>query len=224
MKHNWLLLVFMGIFSASLVAQEAKKDTLSDSSKIDNIYTLQKKMYTETRNEPLKDKNFGIELNLFRILLIDKDISLTGSFSLFNVNRQAEIVFPVHYGRPEDQRDLNVLTVDCHFRYFLGNTQNGFYVSAFTRLAFLNGYLGEDDYWFGDNDIPTTKSSEQKIGFGVGLGYRIFSYKGLYWGTSLSFGRYVIGENDKFRNDSLNLDDDGEFIYDFEFLKFGFAF
>jgi len=58
---------------------------------------------------------------------------------------------------------------------------------------------------------------------GVGIGYRIFSYKGLYWGTSVSFGRYIVGENNKFHGSFLDINDDAKYIIDFELLKFGFA-
>ena len=195
--------------------QDKKQDSLSVSSKIDSIYMLQKKMYKEMKNEPLTNKNYGIELNIVRLLLIEKAVSLSGSFSLFDVNRHAEIAFPLYYSDPEDPKDLKELTIDCHYRYFLGNTQNGFYLSGFVRYAHLKGY---------DDETVDAKSSENKIGIGVGMGYRKFSYKGLYWGTSLSFGRYFIGENDKFYGSFLEYDDDKKIIIDFEFFKFGWAF
>jgi hypothetical protein len=61
-------------------------------------------------------------------------------------------------------------------------------------------------------------------GAGVGIGYRKFSYRGLYWGASLSLGRYFIGKNDRFYGSWLSYDDDNEIIIDVEFLKFGWAF
>jgi hypothetical protein len=201
------------------------------SSKIDTIYILQKEIhktqkqiYSEQKNDPLFDKNQGIEFNIFRLLANDESLSLSGSFSLFNSKSNVEIAFPVFYSNPDDPRKMEEFTIDCHYRYFLGNTLNGFYLSGFARYAHLKGYLGGTDFGNLFRETLTKKSTENKIGVGVGIGYRIFSYKGLYWGTSASFGRYIIGENNKFHGDFLNLDDDGKIIIDFELLKFGIAF
>ena len=205
------------------LAQEKEADTLSVSSKIDSIYLLQKKMYRETKNEPLSGKKFGLEFNFARLLMIEKAVSLSGSFSLFGVSRHSEVAFPWFYSNPEDQKDLNEWTIDCHYRDFLGNTQNGFYLSVFVRYAHLEGYLGNN--WLIDTTEPDdVKDSENKVGIGVGLGYRKFSYKGLYWGASLSFGRYITGKHNKFYGNFLAIDDDQNFIIDVEFLKFGWAF
>lgn len=217
---KFIALLFVTMLPVLLTAQV--KDTVSSSAKIDSIYNLQKKMYTESKNTPLSGKNYGIEINPFRVLLLDKSTTFSGTFSLFDVNRNAEIAFPIYYQSPEESNDLTEFTLDCHFRYFLGNTQNGFYLSAFARYAILHGTLG-DNYLFGSK-TNGTKGSENKLGIGFGLGYRIFSYKGLYWGTSVSFGRYLAGENDKFSGGFLSIDDDSEFIFDMEILKFGWAF
>ena len=82
------LLIFLSFEAVSLFAQENSQDTLSASSKIDSIYALQKKMYKETRHEPLTGKNYGVEFNFFRLLAIEKSVSLSGGFSLFNANRK----------------------------------------------------------------------------------------------------------------------------------------
>lgn len=197
------------------------KDTISTSAKIDSIYNFQKKMYSESKNSPLAGKTVGVELNLFRVLLVDEMPTASGSVTLFNVDRHAEISFPFYFQGQKKSTDLIEFTLDCHYRYFLGNTQNGFYLSGFARYAYLKGRLGED-YLFG---APAGSiSDENKVGVGVGLGYRKFSYRGLYWGASFSFGRYVVGENNKFASSFFSLDDDSEYILDVELLKFGWAF
>ncbi len=201
---------------------DTKTDEIND--KIDDVYELQKKMYKESKNEPLANKKYGVELNILRILIIKKAMTLSGGGSLFNITRQAEIAFPIYYGRPSDTLDLNSFTADCHYRYFLGNTQNGFYLSGFARYAYLSGYFGDNHIHLFDTLMVNKKSTANKIGIGIGVGYRKFSYKGLFWGTSLSFGRYFIGDNDKFYGSFLSYDDDSEYIIDFEFLKFGWAF
>lgn len=208
--------------SLPIIVSAQVKDTLSTSAKIDSIYSLEKKIYREVKNEPLADKKFGVEFNFVRLLLMNEAFSLSGSFSVFNVNRHAELAFPVYYQHPKNSADLTEFTLDCHYRYFLGRYQNGFYLSAFTRYAYLNGTLGDNELF--ESPSPGIKDTEHKLGIGVGLGYRIFSYKGLYWGTSLSFGRYIIGQSKKFAGDFLSLDDDEEYILDVELLKFGFAF
>lgn len=58
----------------------------------------------------------------------------------------------------------------------------------------------------------------------MGLGYRKFSYRGLYWGASLNIGRYLLGKNDYFRGGIFDYDNDAEMIYDVELFKFGWAF
>ena len=56
--------------------------------------------------------------------------------------------------------------------------------------------------------------SYNKGGISFGVGTRMFSEKGWYWGTSLYLGKYYFGEKD--RGDSG--------FFQFELLKFGFAF
>jgi hypothetical protein len=218
-KSKTLLIAVAALLPMLLTAQV--KDTLSTSAKIDSIFNLQKKMYSESKNEPLHNKKYGVEINLFRLLLLDEAQTFSGSISLFNVNRNAEIAFPFYFQKPKKSVDLTEFTFDCHFRYFLGNTQNGFYISGFARYAFLHGTLGSNNPFSQSSNIA---AEENKFGIGFGIGYRKFSYKGLYWGTSLSFGKYFIGENNKFYGDFLTIDDDNKYIFDWELLKFGWAF
>lgn len=226
-------LALMPLLPIAAKAEDAPK--VSDSEKIDSILVMQKQVVRTIKNDPLTGKNFGVELNIARLLLAKDVISVSGGFSLFNVDRDAEISFPFYYGKSEANDfeagfgdiDFTEITQDIHYRYFLGNTQNGFYLSGFARGAYLDGVLG--NYVF-DNLGDTTGSArdardtEIKLGVGVGLGYRFFSYKGLYWGTSLNVGRYLIGESDRFRGSYFGLDADEETIIDVELLKFGWAF
>ena len=214
-------------------AEDAPK--MSDSEKIDSILVMQKQVVRTIRNDPLTGKTFGVELNIARLLLAKEVLSVSGGFSLFNVDRDAEIAFPFLYSRSEIDAsspaeealaniDFTEITQDVHYRYFLGNTQNGFYLSGFARGAYLEGVLG-DYAW--DNLGDSTRDSrdnEFKLGLGVGLGYRFFSYKGLYWGASLNLGRYVLGEGERFRGAFFSLDADSDYIFDVELLKFGWAF
>ena len=219
---KFVLFVLVIMFTGAICYAE-NNDTLNTDKKLDSIYSLQKKMYKTIKNEPLTGKNIGVELNILKLLFLDEAIVLSGGFSFFNIDRKAEIAFPIHYSKPEDPESVNEFTLDCHYRHFLGNTQNGFYLSGFTRYAHLSGYAG-DNFEFLTSDTPTTQTTENKIGIGIGLGYRKFSYRGLYWGVSLNLGRYIIGENDKFHDGFFSMDNDSKMIFNMELLKFGWAF
>ncbi|MBN2279044.1 MAG: hypothetical protein JXQ65_00525 [Candidatus Marinimicrobia bacterium] len=199
--------------------------TFAQDAKIDSLYKWNEQMYKEQRNDPLANKKMGIEANLLRLLFIDETVSISGGFSLFNITRQAEVAFPLFYNNPND--GVSFFTADCHYRHFLGNTQNGFYLSGFTRYANLSGHekikndgINDDDFWYEDSE-KGEKITRSKFGVGVGLGYRKFSKSGLYWGCSLNLGRYIIGENEVFYEGPMI---DQKFIVNVEFLKFGFAF
>ena len=225
------------IFAQSQNENE-KIDEMTTDEKIDSIYITSKEILKIVKDEPLADKKYGIEINIFRLLFFGSSVdlynhSLSGGFSLFDIDRNAEIAFPIFYSNPSsndedeywDNEHIRQFTLDCHYRRFLGKTQKGFYISGFIRYANLRGYLCTgDDYWYGyDDEDERVKDTVNKIGIGVGIGFRIFSYKGFYWGTSLNLGRYLIGENNKFY-DSYWYDNDSEIIFNFELLKFGWAF
>jgi hypothetical protein len=59
------------------------------------------------------------------------------------------------------------------------------------------------------------------VGAYFGIGYRYFTKSGFYWGTSLIYGRYFSAGDRDIQEVIL---DDSKTIFDFEFLKFGFAF
>jgi len=205
--------------------------------KLDTVITMQKSTYAVLKNNPLGSKKYGFEVNLPRLLFIkDEFFSATGTFSLFGVDRKAEIAFPFYYDKTKyvndenkPSRSLQVFTLDCQYRYFLNffdNVQNGFYISGGARYANLHGTLGEDDQllnWY-DNTNEHKIDSENKFGLGFGFGYRVFSKRGLYWGFSFTTGRYLTGNNNRFTGSFFTLDDDDEMYYDFELLKFGWAF
>ncbi|MDB5105004.1 MAG: hypothetical protein JWP91_2693 [Fibrobacteres bacterium] len=235
MRMNFIL---MAALVPMMATAEDAKTGATDSEKIDSLLVMQKQVVRTIKNDPLADKSFGVEANLARLLLATEFTSFSGGVSLFALDRNAEIALPFYYGKSESHLesgdaqlsnvDFTEITQDIHYRYFLGNTQNGFYLSAFSRLAWLDGVKGDNEFdGFLDTantNPPDRRSTEAKLGLGVGLGYRIFSYKGLYWGCGMSFGRYVLGENDKFRGAFFSLDNDEKFIFDVELLKFGWAF
>ncbi|MBI9031787.1 hypothetical protein JEZ13_07295 [bacterium] len=231
MKNLTLVLLISFVCLSSFLYSVEKKSSEEEGvtlekvdKKIDKIYETQQFIYEETKNNPLHDKKYGIEANFFRLLLL-KNTSFSGTFSLFDINRDAELAFPIYYFKPEEEFFTEIFTLDCHYRYFLRNTQNGFYISAFARYAKFDGWVDNWDNEYSDKGDYYKKKTISDIGIGVGVGYRIFSYKGLYWGTSVSFGRYIGGnkiEELEFDNNDLFIPIDQ--IVNIEFLKFGWAF
>ncbi len=103
-------------------------------------------MDSQLLDAPLKGKNFRIEFNFVKLLMLSSNLDISGGFSLFNVDRKAEISFPIAY-KKHNSSNLSQFTIDTHYRRFLSQRQTGFYSNAFARYAQLKGTLG-DDYLF----------------------------------------------------------------------------
>lgn len=227
-------------FSTGAIAQETTPSNNSESlerieQKLDRLTQTADKQDKAYLDQPLGDRTQGIEFNFFRLLLVGEgETALSGTYSRFNTKNNTELAFPVMLSRGEHStrlsqvESLTTFTADAHYRKYLGERLNGFYLSGFARMAYLSGVVddGQDSYFMSSRDIPTNKDSELKLGVGFGFGYRIISTNGIYWGTSLSVGRYLVGKSDNFlESDGLSADiDDSEIIVDVELLKFGYAF
>lgn len=224
--------------SAATAASEEKLNRIEQ--KIDRLVETANKQDKAYLDQPLGDRTQGVEFNFFRLLSIGQEATaLSGTYSLFNTQNNTEIAFPIMFSQSEhegylDNKNMTSFTADAHYRKYLGERLDGFYLSGFTRIAHLSGVLGKDDYsYYYSSDYGSTyeratskTGSETKIGIGFGIGYRIISTNGFYWGASLSLGRYLIGDSDKFYESegaSTELDDE-EIIIDIELLKFGYAF
>ena len=152
--------------------------------------------------DPLVDKKFGIELSPLYLMYVHDGIS--GSFSNFNLSDVAEITFPFSYRTYQRKNELGereeryLTYLDAQYRFFLGKHRIGRWIGAGVR------YCSDED----------NEGSYNKVGISFGIGTRIFSEKGWYWGSSLYLGKYYFGEKD--RGDSG--------FFQFELLKFGFAF
>ena len=246
------------IFAQSQNENE-KLDEMTTNEKIYSINKTQKGNSKELnindenlKKNPLANRKLGIEINLFRLLFFsskyeDMNHSFSGGVSLFNIDRHAEITFQIYYIYYTifdyycdvnkfnfGEIPLQQFILDCHYRRFLGKTQKGFYISGFIRYANLRGMKKEDLYNYCHSGGEEPKLiPENKLGIGFGIGYRIFSHKGFYWGVSLNIGRYFIGENNIFYHkwydpvgpeDLLYPTNDVGIIYSFELFKFGWAF
>jgi len=206
---------------AQETSQAAKLDTLVEGQK-KIIRKLDKIHHEVGYVDPLADKKAGVELNPAYLLLgsTDEQLILSGGFSLFNADRHAEIAFPIFF-RNHRQDDLTTLTIDSHYRRFLGDHQNGFYLSGSVRYKYAKGKEDTDQIPFFDIDEKGQEITLHKFGVGFGIGYRYFSRSGLYWGTSLTVGRYFTGTNKMIAGDDIV---DWEGYVDIELLKFGIAF
>ena len=219
---NILILSTISLLIVSnVIAEENKFKEIV--TKLDTIVANQDKFIKKTINSPLNNRKNGVELNLARLLMLsDNYTSLSVTYSRFDHEEGVEWAYPVYFLNEKNMsgQQTNVTTLDVHYRKFLGDSVRGFYISGFSRLTHINGPIGED-YVFSTDEEQGKQGSEIKLGVGVGIGYRIFSTKNYYWGTSLSVGRNFLGENDKFTNAFI---DDSEFIFDMELLKFGYSF
>lgn len=196
--------------------------------KVDGIAADTASLKKSAIDQPLGARRQGVELNLFRIIASNSDEgSISGTYSRFDTEHNVEWAVPVFYqwhngdratDADTDRRfDSSTFNIDLHYRRYLGHRLDGFYLSGFSRLAQLHGM----------EDGGSKVSSELKAGLGVGLGWRKISANGLYWGMSVSLGRYLVGESEKFADSGKNAGlefDNMEYILDVEFLKFGYAF
>jgi hypothetical protein len=230
MKSISIVVLISTIFVPFIAAAQ---DTTTNA-KLDTVISLQRqtlelqqKTYGEVYSEPLANKSFGIEFNPAYLLLASTSdyLILSGGFSLFSVDRSAEIAFPVFYQsgtRKSDSHPLTFVNLDATYRRFLGRHQNGFYISGGVRYAYIKG---EEGSWIADLFLPETQNpiiTTQKFGAYFGIGYRYFSESGIYWGTSIIVGRYFTDDTRDIRGVSPL--ETGKGILDFELLKFGIAF
>jgi hypothetical protein len=184
---------------------------------------------TQVHSAPLEGRKYGVEFNFPRAIAFSKDWkSMSGTFSYFNHRKNAEIAVPwmiTKEGRGEDA--LLVSSVDLHYRHFLNSELNGFYLSAFTRLANYDGttYSNNDYAYGGDNYKGKKKETNVRVGVGVGLGYRLFPEKSrIYWGAGFAIGRYLDYGDTKYINEDFGSELGTPLIVEAELLKFGYAF
>jgi hypothetical protein len=225
--------------SAVAVGQDSTANAKIDTMLIYQraMMDMQKKTLDAVQyDEPLADKTMGIELDPAYILYSSAGDYLTipGTISFFNVSRRAELAFPFFYkngtshgnnGASGSNYDipLTLLNIDATWRQFIGKHQDGLYFSGGLRYTYIKGVggngvdLGIFSINFG-RGVPLTVS---KIGAHFGLGYRVFTKSGFYWGTSLIIGRYFSNDTRDVQDVTL---DDSKLIFDMELLKFGFAF
>jgi hypothetical protein len=191
----------------------------------------QEKIYDEVvrYKEPLANKRFGIEFNPAYFLVSNSQsyLILSGGFSFFDVDRHAEVACPIFFQSGTSKnisgRDLTLWNQDVIYRRFLGQHQDGFYISGGVRYTHIKGELENGFSVFGMSlfSSPSDVVTVDKLGAMFGIGYRYFSSSGLYWGMSVVYGTYFSSDE---RDIKDVLMDDTRTILDFEILKFGIAF
>ncbi len=167
-------------------------------------------------------RNYGVELNPIMLLMSKKDFTnIFATFSIFNLDRGAEIAFPVYYGaNGEDAEKSTVLILDAQYRKFFNTNQKGFYFCGGLRYSFEKGYEDIFIWPYPDEEDIVTNN---KLGLSFGIGYRYFSESGLFWGINLSGGRYLTSTKTKIYNSSA-MYWTPDYFGNFELLKFGYYF
>lgn len=224
------------LFCLNVSAVKAQDST--SSAKIDSLLILQKmlveqqgKIYDEVvrYNEPLEGKSIGIEFNPAYFLSgISKSYTvLSGGISFFAIDRNAEIACPFFYQNGTTDKsntsELLLWNHDVLYRKFLGQHQKGFYIEGGFRYTHIRGEEENGISFLGIN-LGSTSSpviTTDKLGAMFGIGVRIFSTSGLYWGASVKYGAYFSSDE---RGIKGVFPDNTKTIIDFEILKFGFAF
>ena len=215
------LLIFLLIFPLWLNAQNLKQE---ESKKLDSVYKTVKKLYDERKNNPLQGKKYGVDFNIpfFLFSFINGPFIFNAGFSIFDTKNKNEYAFPISY---EKFSNKSYFSIDGHFRKYLGNTLNGFYIGGFARLAFVNNPTVYNNH--ANHNSPTSTShnsttSDTKFGLAFEIGGKIISYKGWYWGYSFGLGAYIIS-NYKGADSIYNFAQNWVLI-DIEFFKLGYAF
>ena len=203
-----------------------------DNSKIDSIYQVVKKLYKEQKKDPLQGKKYGIDFNAAYLLAsLGDNVLLSGGFSMFNAERKTEIYFPIFYVNSNSNSyngSSSALLMDAHYRKYLGNTLNGFYIGGLFRVALVNETIStytpsyNNNYNYYSGSYSYSNRDQTKIGLGFEIGGRVISYSGWYWGWSIAFGKYFGNNNGYGGNYLLGVGDN--ILIDMDLLKFGYAF
>jgi hypothetical protein len=234
MKATLYCCMILFMFSCTIKAQDS-----TGNAKIDSVLYYQKKMLSQQEKlynevvrykEPLENKKFGIEINPAYMLLSSARsyFVLSGGFSFFDIDRHAEIACPIFYqngaGKNSGVHELTLWNQDIVYRKFLGQHQDGFYLEGGLRYTHIKGESNDGVSILGISlfsTSPTSIITTDKLGGMFGIGYRYFSISGFYWGTSLVVGAYFSADERTIQGIIL---DDTKTIFDFEILKFGYAF
>ena len=160
--------------------------------------------------DPLANKKLGIMFNPISPILYEDGLRLSGGFSYFPKDKDTEFSLGYQYINKSDDRDYQ-LDIDILNRFYFGRKyRKGFHLLYGGRVT---SYRNSSINFFG-YDIETETTEGFMLGVSFGLGYRILSKKGWYWGASYYIGRHLLVENEN---------DDDIYMW-MELLKIGYLF
>jgi hypothetical protein len=108
-----------------------------------------------------------LEINPLWLLYLNEGVQITGGVSLFNISRKAEIAFPIVY-RDASNANLTSFYLGTHYRHFLGNTQNGFYLAGVGEFNISEF----DEYFYSSNfSDPPRSRAISRLGLGCGISF-----------------------------------------------------
>ena len=207
-------------------------DSITVKERIKAIENSSNQLHTNENKSPLGSLSYGIELNIIYILDTFNIVSnssadpeevknFSGGFSWFDHKNGAEWAFPIFgfTSKYENVKRTDVIAIDFHYRKFTKGYIDGFYLSGFSRFIYINGPLTPANNTFSENDYEN--SSENKLGFGLGIGFRKFYESNIYWGMSFSAGIYIFGKNNQYYE---KFTDENKAFFDIELFKLGYAF
>ena len=192
-------------FLISVINAEISNDSLAILIDKGKIQILDEVKY----KDPLDDKLGGLEINPLYSMIYSQDnkISFSGTLSFFPKDQKVEIAFPFSKKTRTDdffqitEGEATTFNLDVQLRYFLGRHRKDIYIMGGLRYS---NHVEQNEF---------IDLSYDKGGISFGVGYRIFSSSGLYWGCSIYYGKYYLG-SDNGPGNFMNL----------EFFKFGKTF
>ena len=202
------MIYILTLFLISTSVMQDQEDITNDSLAV-LIKEHSTQIIKEIITDPLKDKRYGIELSplytMFDGFTPNGGFSFSGSYSIFTLFKDAELALPFSYHSYDhydyysnETTSRSYFYIDSQYRLFLGKYRNGRWIGTGIRF-----YKGEDN-----------EGSYSKGGISFGMGRRVFSKKGWYWGSSLYLGKYYFGQKDR----------ESSSFFKLELFKFGFAF
>ena len=151
--------------------------------------------------DPLRNKTIGIMFNPIAPIIYDQGLRIYGGFSYFPKGKQNELYLGYQYINDDDSKNYR-LDIDILNRfYFSRKYRKGFHLLYGTRFSHRKTKYSDEVY-------------DEMLGLSFGVGYRIFSKNGLYWGTSLYVGRHLL---------SGDSDENDPYLF-MELLKIGYLF
>ena len=129
----------------SIIIADVSNDSLAVLIKDNKTQILKEVKYID----PLENKKLGIEINPLWTMFYDDGPSISGSISLFNLDKKAEIAIPFTYTTQKKYNNLIPKDVsfilDIQYRYFLGKYRKGLYIMTGARVASFKEVDYSDD-------------------------------------------------------------------------------